>query len=101
MGRDIETVERHQNLWNFREGLLKLDDVLELPFSLTVFEGLKGAIIFSNSVIAGLDMHWIGRFLVNANRRPNAQALFVQCRKLTAVDALVLAERNSRRGEIV
>jgi hypothetical protein len=57
MGRDIETVERHQNLWNFREGLLKLDDVLELPFSLTVFEGLKGATIFSNSVTASLDMH--------------------------------------------
>ncbi len=45
-------------------------------------------------MIASLDMHWIGRFLVNANRRPNAQGLSVQCRKLAAVDALVLAERN-------
>jgi hypothetical protein len=31
-------VERHQNLWDFLEGLLKLHDVLEVPLSFTIFE---------------------------------------------------------------
>jgi hypothetical protein len=53
-------------------------------------------------VNAGLDMHWIRRFRVNANQRPNlVRPLSVLYRKLAAVNALVLAEMKSCRGPII
>lgn len=80
MRRDVKAVERYQNLRHIFEGLLKLYAVLEVPLSFTIFEGPKGAIVISNSVMAGLDMHEIGRFVVNANRRPNRLRLLpIQC----------------------
>jgi hypothetical protein len=100
-GRDVEVVERHQNLWDFLEGLLKLHDVLEVPLSFTIFEGLKGVIISSNSVIASLDMH-LDRSLVG-QCKPTAkpsQAASRPAMKLAIVDALALAEMGSKQREI-
>jgi hypothetical protein len=95
-GRDVEVVERYQNLWDFFEGLLKLHDMLEVPLSFTIIEGAKSVIVISDSVIASLDMHWIGRFLTSANRQPNrARPLGTQCRELVAISALVLAKMES------
>jgi hypothetical protein len=101
-GRDVEVVERHQNLWYFLEGLLELHDMFEVPLSFTILEGLKGVVISSNSVIASLDMH-LDRSLVG-QCKPTAkpfQTLSHPTTKLAVVDALALAEMGSKRREIV
>ena len=101
-GRDVEVVERHQNSWYFLEGLLKLHEMLEVPLSFTIFEGLKGVIISSNSVIASLDMH-LDLSLVG-QCKPTAkpsQTASHPTTKLAVVDALALAEMGSKQREIV
>ena len=101
-GRDVEVVERYQNLWDFFEGLLKLHDMLEVPLSFTIFEGLKGVIICSNSVISSLDMH-LDRSLVGqckSTAKPS-QTAARPTMKLAVVDALARAEMGSKQREIV
>jgi len=96
MGRDVESVKCHHNLRDFLEGLLKLHDVIEVPFSFTVFERLKGAIVISNSVIASLDMHGSGACCYVQIDGQIISDHSLQCRKLAAIDALALAETESK-----
>jgi hypothetical protein len=76
--------------------------MLEVPLSFTIFEGLKGVIISSNSVIASLDMH-LDLSLVG-QCKPTAkpsQAASRPAMKLAIVDALALAAMGPKRREIV
>jgi hypothetical protein len=94
--------QRHQNFGHSGEGLFEPNDVLKTPFSLSVSKKTEVWIVIIHGVNAGLDMHWIRRFRVNANQRPNlVKPLSVLRRKLAAVDALVLAEMESCCGPIV
>jgi hypothetical protein len=94
--------QRHQNFGHSGEGLFEPNDVLKTPLSLSVSKRTEAWIVIIHGVNAGLDMHWIRRFRVNANQRPNlVRPLSVLRRKLAAVDALVLAEMESRCGPIV
>ena len=90
--------ERHQNFGHSGEGLFEPDDVLKTPFSLSVSKRTEVWIVIIHGVSAGLDMHWIRRFRVNANQRPN---LFKRSPSNAAVDALVFGETESSQREVV
>src|SRR5260370_29575389 len=85
--------KRHQNFGHSGEGLFEPNDVLKTPFSLSVSKRTEAWIVIIHGVNAGLDMHWIRRFRVNANQRPNlVRPLAVLRRKLAAMMLLYLRD---------
>jgi hypothetical protein len=101
IGGDVEVIDRHKNLWDFLEGFFELHDVLEVPLSFTIFEGVKGAIIFWNNVIASLDMHWIVSIPGKCNPTSKlSQATSRPTSGRAAVEALALAEMECEQREM-